>query len=299
MLNSSIKQSSVIIISETFDSITDNVCRWLLHFKQPFVRLNYNDSKVVVSDILYNLNQESLSLSICGEPLCFDFVKSVWFRRGSFYNLSNTVIDECDNEEIKFFLRREYDTAVSCFHDIIRRKCFVLGNPEKSVLNKIIVLNIARRIGFAVPKSVITADATVVKSIFEKSFLSKAINDLLEVEYNGMVYQQRIKYFNSIEDLPDVFSLSLFQEVINYVAEIRVFYLLGSCFSVANYSIDKESIWAKIHLPKSICKKIIRLMNELDLNTGSIDLLLTRDGDYFFLEVNPVGQFGFVRDWGF
>ena len=170
-----------------------------------------------------------------------------------------SAIDDCSDDRIKSFLRNEYDTFFSFIHGELRRKCFVLGNPEKSILNKIQVLNIARNIGFAVPKSIITTNANKVRSFFKTPFLSKTINDLLEVEYNGKVYQQRIKYFHHIEDLPDVFSLSLFQEVINYVAEIRVFYLLGSCYTVVNYGIEKESIWTKYTLPKSICENIINL----------------------------------------
>ena len=35
-------------------------------------------------------------------------------------------------------------------------------------------------------------------------------------------------------------------------------------------------------------------MNLIGLNTGSIDMILTPEGDYYFLEVNPVGQFGMI-----
>ncbi|MDM1050110.1 hypothetical protein [Sphingobacterium hotanense] len=35
-------------------------------------------------------------------------------------------------------------------------------------------------------------------------------------------------------------------------------------------------------------------MKGLGFNTGSIDLILTPDGDYVFLEINPEGQFGMV-----
>ena len=277
----------IVIFTETFDSISDSVCRWLLHYKQPFVRLNYNEPNLQVSEISNNLNQGTFILSNCGESLCFDRIKSIWFRRGSLYNLPISAIYDCSDDRINSFLRNEYYTFFSFIHGELRRKCFVLGNPEKSILNKIQVLNIARNIGFAVPKSIITTNANKVRSFFKTPFLSKTINDLLEVEYNGKVYQQRIKYFHHIEDLPDVFSLSLFQEVINYVAEIRVFYLLGSCYTVVNYGIEKESIWTKYTLPKSICENITKLMNEIDLNTGSIDLLFTEDCDYYFLEVNP------------
>ena len=35
-------------------------------------------------------------------------------------------------------------------------------------------------------------------------------------------------------------------------------------------------------------------MNKLDLISGSLDFILDIEGDFVFLEVNPVGQFGMV-----
>jgi D-alanine-D-alanine ligase-like ATP-grasp enzyme len=35
-------------------------------------------------------------------------------------------------------------------------------------------------------------------------------------------------------------------------------------------------------------------MAELNLDTGSIDMILDRKNEYVFLEVNPTGQFGWL-----
>ena len=35
-------------------------------------------------------------------------------------------------------------------------------------------------------------------------------------------------------------------------------------------------------------------MKNLKLDTGSIDMIVTLDGEYVFLEINPIGQFGMV-----
>ncbi len=42
-------------------------------------------------------------------------------------------------------------------------------------------------------------------------------------------------------------------------------------------------------LPKNIEDKLVLLMKQLNLNTGSIDIIKTFDGRYVFLEVNPIG----------
>ena len=37
--------------------------------------------------------------------------------------------------------------------------------------------------------------------------------------------------------------------------------------------------------------KLNKLYKKLDLNTGSTDFMVDKDGNYVFLEINPVGQF--------
>jgi len=47
-------------------------------------------------------------------------------------------------------------------------------------------------------------------------------------------------------------------------------------------------------LPVDIKDKLIMLVKILNVNSGSIDLVVTQEGKYIFLEVNPIGQFGMV-----
>jgi glutathione synthase/RimK-type ligase-like ATP-grasp enzyme len=46
-------------------------------------------------------------------------------------------------------------------------------------------------------------------------------------------------------------------------------------------------------LPERIEKQISDFMERIELNTGSLDMIKSIvDGKYYFLEVNPSGQFG-------
>lgn len=84
-----------------------------------------------------------------------------------------------------------------------------------------------------------------------------------------------------------------------------MFYLSGRCYSMVILSQDSvytetdfrkpilnNSLNRKLPyvLPKSIEDKITLLMDKLLLNTGSIDLIVDSENEYYFLEVNPVGQ---------
>ena len=58
-------------------------------------------------------------------------------------------------------------------------------------------------------------------------------------------------------------------------------------------------LWSTHELPAAFGSKLRVLLDELGLDYGCIDLRLTAGGDYFFLEVNPSGQFLMVeRDTG-
>ena len=62
------------------------------------------------------------------------------------------------------------------------------------------------------------------------------------------------------------------------------------------YSKEIPNRYVPYDLPKTISMKLKRLMDNLKLNSGSIDLVYTKDEDYYFLEVNPVGQFAMVSE---
>jgi glutathione synthase/RimK-type ligase-like ATP-grasp enzyme len=61
-----------------------------------------------------------------------------------------------------------------------------------------------------------------------------------------------------------------------------------------NYDLQKPNRTVPYNLPKEIILKLKKLTKALALRTGSIDLIKAKDGQYYFLEVNPVGQFGMV-----
>ena len=90
--------------------------------------------------------------------------------------------------------------------------------------------------------------------------------------------------------------------------EIRSFYLNGTFSSMAifsatnmktaidmrSYDLENPNRKVPYKLPLEIEKKLNSLMLEEKLNTGSIDLIKGLDGSYYFLEINPIGQFGSV-----
>ena len=106
--------------------------------------------------------------------------------------------------------------------------------------------------------------------------------------------------------MSDSFFPSLFQEQIQKKYELRIFYIDKRFFSMAifsqsnkktltdfrNYDFEKPNRNVPYKLPKHIEEKLILIMDRMSFNTGSIDMIYDLEGNYIFLEINPVGQYG-------
>ena len=60
------------------------------------------------------------------------------------------------------------------------------------------------------------------------------------------------------------------------------------------YNLKKPNRTVPYQIPLSLEKKIIKLMTMLEFNTGSLDFIVDKEDNYYFLEINPSGQFGMV-----
>jgi glutathione synthase/RimK-type ligase-like ATP-grasp enzyme len=89
------------------------------------------------------------------------------------------------------------------------------------------------------------------------------------------------------------------------VADLRVTFVAGRCYAAAGdvrdvaYPDDVRmniGVRYEVHaLPAEVEQSLSRLMERLGLVYGAIDLRLTPDGRYVFLEINPAGQFLYIE----
>jgi glutathione synthase/RimK-type ligase-like ATP-grasp enzyme len=109
-----------------------------------------------------------------------------------------------------------------------------------------------------------------------------------------------------MEGYPEKISPSFIQSKIEKQYEVRVFYLDGRFFSWAifsqsdtqtrtdyrKYNDQRPNRVVPYVLPETLQQQLIDLFRKIDLNTGSVDLMVDFQGTYYFLEINPTGQFG-------
>lgn len=101
--------------------------------------------------------------------------------------------------------------------------------------------------------------------------------------------------------LPEELALApvIFQECVEKGTDIRVCIVGEKIFSAAivpnenllDWRSDPLSQTKHFELPIDIEAKLLSLVQALNLETGSIDLRVNPDGQIYFFEINPSGQF--------
>ncbi|MFK7949205.1 MAG: grasp-with-spasm system ATP-grasp peptide maturase [Saprospiraceae bacterium] len=295
----------ILILSNEYDYSTIDVTHWLKHYNIPFVRLNgeevYSLEKVTLENnevdfVIYN-DEKIIKLSE---------IKSVWYRRGQLnftYNLRPQEFGDF-GRVIEMHLKAELEITTDLFYFLLKEKPHI-GTFERRGMNKLIVLYEAQKVGLKIPETQITATEKYTDFENLKPYITKSISETFRPRFDFGNY---IIYTENIDNtqLQKNFFPTLFQEKYEKEADLRIFYLDGKFHRMAiisqshqqtatdfrKYLTEKPNRSLPFQLPKHIEEKLKLLMDKVELETGSIDMILTRNSEYVFLEVNPIGQFG-------
>lgn len=297
----------ILILSKPDDRDTDNVIEWLNFFKTPVIRIDDEELMQGKSYFSYNINFiENSYFENSTQRVYIKDITVVWCRKFGFltdYERKLTVV-----RDLTDFLYSEFKALRELIlHLLEDKKWLFKRNLWKSKLE---ILNVAKMAGLCIPKTIITTERNNLKAFLKENnnfIITKPIAEAVHVKLPNSSVTFSTKKIETVKDLNKTFSPSLFQEYIEKEIELRVFYIMGKCYSMAifsqsnpqtqldfrAYDLENPNRFIPYQLPESIETKIDVLMKNLELNTGSIDLIKSsKDGEYYFLEVNPSGQFG-------
>ncbi|WP_343703591.1 hypothetical protein [Chitinophaga sp.] len=288
----------ILIITHKADFTADYVINKLNLLNIPYYRFNCEDvldryySIEIVDRIKYSLNGNNT-------------FSAVWFRRTKLPEFKGQPL------ETRAFLQGE----VRCFFDnlfsIIPARWL---SPPMNVYraeNKILQLQEATKIGFTIPDTIVTNSRELIKEFYyrhgKEVIIKPLYNNKLMVEGRlGLIYTSRIKqqYIDEIDQY--LISPSIVQSEIKKEYELRVTVVGNNVFPASvNSQSDRDTIidWRKkrlrfnsYKLPDDIKRKCIELVNTLGLSFGAIDLVKSTDGKYYFLEINPNGQWAWIEN---
>lgn len=151
----------LLILSDSDDVSTNKVIDWLLFYKIPFFRINGVDSINEVKIYLSNQNS-NFSFKVDKKNdfvyfLSYEKLTCFWYRRGYLNIKYRKLLDEgIEENSINSYLERE----VKVLSDYIYNKLdclFSVGKIYDNNLNKLFVLDNAKKIGLNIPNTVVTS----------------------------------------------------------------------------------------------------------------------------------------------
>ncbi len=302
----------ILIITNSNDVTTSEIMEWLLAEGHHILRLNECDKitsfTIHNDEISLNIYQLSTQKNI---QLNLNDVHTVWYRKGDI-RFDDFFKQLFDHKTIDRYVMEELEIVQYYLYYILSTK-FNLATVFNRSMNKLQVNHLAKSVGLQVPENIISTQKNDLLTFLKNhnnSCITKAISEGITVETTDGFVMGYTEAINSsdLEDYAEVIQPNLIQEKIDKRYELRIFYLNGICYTSAifsqndkqtavdfrKYNYVKPNRTVPFQLPAAIADKIDRLMKIVKLKSGSIDILVNKKGEYIFLEINPVGQFGMV-----
>ncbi|RKT01550.1 MvdC/MvdD family ATP grasp protein [Chryseobacterium defluvii] len=269
----------------------------------PFFRLNSDRinhlQKISLNESFFELTDED------GRVVNSRNIKGVWHRK----SWKVSVPEELDEEYEKIFLN-EYGSLRYNLFSLLEDVPWI--NPyeqEKKVdANKLYQLKTARKNHLLIPKTIFSNDEKKIVEFFHEHCRGRAVAKLHGALAKSMdaenflsttiIEEDNLEYISDIAYCP-----MIFQPYIDKEYELRIAYIDGEFFTgkinssgSADWRISREHLfWTPYELPAEIKNNITAMMREMGLFFGAIDMIKGKDGNYYFLEVNPQGEWGMLQ----
>lgn len=293
----------ILIIGEKNDLSTYNVVEWLISLKANYFLLTPDikvDVKICNSKIILFHRDRVIDLTR---------ISKVWYRRGWININSNLNINNKANEY--YSLKKEFIAIYEfIIHCIENSNIPFIGKYSHNYINKLEVLNTAKIKGLEIPNTLVTNCKKELTQFLtdHKKIITKPISNVPHVKNDKYIFDFSTKLLvkEDLQQIPIKFEYSLFQEYIEKKIELRVFTLKNNFYTMAifsqnddktridfrNYNYIKPNINVPFSLPKIVSNKLRKINSTYEFNGGSYDLILSNKNKYYFLEYNPVGQYG-------
>jgi hypothetical protein len=263
-------------------------------------------------------------------------VTAVWNREGTFPDPEAALQGEqrwWTGESCSRFLADLWE-CLDCLwlpnRPVVERDALVFGEPPDarsifqplgwrapSCYNKLHQLAVAGRLGFTVPRTLVTNSPERFLRFYEEcrgQVISKNStrlkirrDDELRMAFTNPVQRRDIAGYKAIRHAPVVF-----QEEVPKKLELRVTVVGNKVFPAAiqsQRSFRLQHDWRHYHdfgeskyysayaLPPKVEALCVRLLEALGICFGALDLIVTPEDDYVFLEVNPNGQWQWTESY--
>lgn len=291
----------VLIISNKHDFTTDYVVFQLKRMGASYLRLNrdqFSDFKITLLPVAQKLYGEAndFTFQVSGDSL-----KSIYFRAPVFlrdnYQPTLSSDQQLSRSQWAAFIR-----GLTIFDQVLW-----INHPQATYQAEVkpYQLYLAEKVGFDVPKTVITNASESYTEVAKDKVIVKSLDPvLLKIEEReAFIYTNEVSASEmmgaDISTAPIIIQEGLIPKI-----DIRVTVVGDFVYAVTitkdgkgidqDWRLEKDGIqYTQISLPAEIEVKCKMLVASLGLKFGAIDLALYKD-NYYFLEINPTGEWAWL-----
>jgi glutathione synthase/RimK-type ligase-like ATP-grasp enzyme len=295
-------RGTVLIVSSLDDPHARAVMEALSHWGAAVELLDLSEfPRSLALSMTFEQGERRFLLRRDGQnPFDLSTVRSIWWRRPQPFKLAAAIT----NPLHRGFALSEASTAWQGLYQSL--DAFWVNDPMRDAAahHKPWQLSLAQQVGLTIPATLMTNDPDEARDFWRR-------------HEGGVVF----KMFRALPDVwretrrlrPDDAALAesvrltpiIFQTLVEAVADVRVtvigeeFFAASADLRAVEYPLDfrfnLNLRWDKHTLPAPVESALRNLMRRAGLEYGAIDLRLTPNGEYVFLEVNSGGEFLFIE----
>lgn len=303
-------QQKILIITHTEDNNSvDKVIERIDEAGATAIRLNTDLYPLSLQlTTLYQNNEWQIILQDGQQLYQLQDVTAVWFRRS--YHLGNGLKEVLEKQYLNAAINESRRTLFGMLEGL---PCFHLErfSTYRRLDSKEEQLKVAAQCGLLIPSTCISNDPVQVKQFLDQHpgpVITKMQHafSIIQQEEELVVFTNEVGA-DSLDELASLqYCPMVFQQLIEKKLELRITIVGDRLFAFAINSQQNSNArvdWRKEgermiddwqpydELPALVQQQLLRLMDYFGLNYGGVDMILTPDDKYYFLEVNAAGEF--------
>lgn len=235
-----------------------------------------------------------------------DDISAIWYRRA--YNIGKGLREEL---EAKFYGAAMGEIRNTIFGFIESVDVYSLGKPSvyRRLDSKEEQLKVADKIGLKIPETCLTNNPEEARK-----FILKHQNVVAKMQTGFAIYEDGVENVvftnvvseDRLEELDSLLYCPMqFQKMIEKKKELRVtivgrdvyaFEVDSQQFEDSKVDWRKDGVnlidkWVRTELPADVEEKLLELLDVYNVDYGAIDIIVSPEDEYFFIEINAAGEF--------
>lgn len=314
-------KNQILIYTSINDAHTDDMILLLQQEDVNVIRINTEEipESIGISLRISNQNSDKMRVYILSneKEIVADNIRSIWWRKPTWFAFP----EKLDIQERHFISQEIHCTLQGLMN---AADCLWISHPKsiRMASYKPEQLLRASKLGFNVPETLFSNrkdDLWLFYNDCNKEVVYKIIADQTMGAFRTfglnpgaeitIVESRTHQISDDLFDLIGEYNLSpiQLQRMIRKKGEYRVTVVGNKVFSaeiVHRCNVEfldwrsieiKDMVIRKAQLPHELEALCLNMVKSYHLNYAAIDIIQSLDGTYFFLEINPNGQYGFIE----